>query len=441
MVKKTIYLWYIGFFLWFIPQSSRAETSWEQVVPIADKQWKRSVPKDRFAREICYLLRMNNKYVLNTWYRDLKGFSKQQGEYFDFGGRTEHFIRPVAHNVFTLAVCFRLRVYDPEITGISETDAMNMTQKLIRSVAYRHLANSGKGGWGRQWQSALWAAQIAEAAWFLWDDLPSGTRELVCRMMVDEADRFLDYKVPYYRDAQGKELTKGDTKAEENAWNSNILTIAMAMMPNHAHYQAWMQKNIELQISAYAAPDDLTRKDRVDGFVLNQILKGSNLNPDGTVTNHQRIHPDYMVAIMHNATNVWLYRLANQKELEASLFNGQRVYYALTDQLFQGKTMYQPTEKGKASPFLFFPEGNDWGEGRQANYWLMDVMAHLFGWDKKSTVKAIAWAKVRNKKMIEMISRDTTGQYYQAKSEDRFASREEWFGSHIAWGYLGWWLK
>lgn len=61
-------------------------------------------------------------------------------------------------------------------------------------------------------------------------------------MMVHEADRFLNYKVPYYRDITGKILSKGDTRAEENAWNSNILTIATAMMPEHNHYDGWMRK-------------------------------------------------------------------------------------------------------------------------------------------------------------------------------------------------------
>ena len=43
--------------------------------------------------------------------------------------------------------------------------------------------------------------------------------------------------------------------------------------------------------------------------------------------------------------------------------------------------------------------------------------------------------------MIQMINRGNTGAYYQTPQEDRFDTREEWFGWHIAFGYLGWWLK
>lgn len=424
-----------------LPWVARADSLTDLVVPISEKRWERGNTAGQFSRDIHFLLRLNNKYALNTWYRDLKGFPEQDGKYLDFGGNTEHFIRPVAHNVFSLAVALKLGVYSPKVTGISVREAEEIVLRLLGSVAWRHTANMGKGGWGYQWQSALWAAQVAEAAWILWDRLPEESRELVCRMMVSEAERFVDYKVPYFRDLEGKVLIKGDTKAEENAWNSNILAVSMAMMPGHPHYQLWRNKCIELQLSAYAAPDDLRRRDTIDGYVLCEVLKGSNLNMDGTAVNHDRIHPDYMVAIMHNATNVWLFRLAGQQETESSLFNGVRVYDALTELDFNGKTIFCRNAKGKASSLVYFPEGNDWGEGRQENYWLMDVLAHLFHWDVHSTVKGLDWAKARNKKMIEMISRNNTGQFYQSETENSFKTREEWFGAHLAWGCLGWWLQ
>lgn len=412
----------------------------KQVHPISAEIWNRPSPKGKVSDDMKYMLRQNNKYTLNKWSREIKRFREQIGEYFDFGGKTEHFIRPVSHHIFTLALCLKLHVYDSAVTHVSEEKASEFVIKLIRSVAYRHKSNIGEEGWGDQWQSALWASQIAEGAWFIWNELSASDQELVCRMMVHEADRFLNYKVPYYRDITGKILSKGDTKAEENAWNSNILTIATAMMPEHNHYDGWMRKNIELQLSAYAMPEDVEKTTVIDGVQLNKILKGSNMNSDGTVINHNIMHPDYMSAFMHNAINVWIYELAGKKVLQSSLYNGDIVYHALTERLFNGRTMYQKTPDGKASPLIYFPEGNDWGGQRQANYWLMDIMASLFGWDRGSSVKAIEWATARNKEMISMLDRDTTGQYYQDIKEDKFPSREEWFGSHIAWGYLGWWL-
>lgn len=410
------------------------------VVPIPSNTWSAPPLQGQFADEIRFMILQNNKYTLNKWYNETKHYLSQTQPYIDFGGTTEHIIRPAAHNAFTLVVSLQLHVYDASVTNVPEKQAWDITQRLIRSLAFRHKANSPEGGWGDQWQSALWASQVAQAAWLIWDKLPDRDRELVSRMVVHEADRFNNYTVPYYRDLDGNILSKGDTKAEENAWNSNVLAIATAMMPSHKHYDQWIQKLIELQLSAHATPEDTKKTTLVDGVSLQQVLNGSNLNSDGTVVNHDIIHPDYMSTFMHNVINGWMYKLGGKEVLQSSLYNGKLVYDALSQREYNGKTMYVKTDNGKASSSIYFPQGNDWGGKRQANYWLMDIIAHLYGWDHDASIKAINWAAVRNTEMLSMLNRDTTGQYYQAQSEDKFPSREAWFGSHIAWGYLGLWL-
>lgn len=96
---------------------------------------------------------------------------------------------------------------------------------------------------------------------------------------------------------------------------------------------------------------------------------------------------------MHNTLNAWIFGLADKKAPEASRMNGKKVYYALTEHEFvPGKTMYVRGEQGEATCRMFFPEGNDWGTGRQDGYWLMDILAYSFGWDKASSVKAMEWA-------------------------------------------------
>ena len=293
----------------------------ELVVPISPDKWKRPAPKGTFSDEMRYMLRLNNRYTLNKWYKEIKHFQDQTGEYFDFGGKTEHFIRPAAHHALTLGICLKTGVYDPSVSYVSEQEATKTTVQLIRSIAYRHKANIGRGGWGDQWQSALWAARAAHAAWILWDELSASDQELVCRMTVHEADRFLDYKVPYYRDLAGNILSEGDTKAEENGWNSNILAVATVMMPGHSHYKGWMRKLVELQLSAYAMPEDTRKAIAVDGMVLNKVLNGSNMNSEGTVINHKIMHPDYMSAFMLNTINAWTYELAGKECLQSSLYN------------------------------------------------------------------------------------------------------------------------
>ena len=414
----------------------------ERVKPIQEKMWEKPHPTDQFSQDIRYLLMRSCQYLTGAWWTDKKHFDKQEAQdYLDFGGTIEKYIRPIGHAGFTLAFALKSGIYDETIAKTPAEEAKRKTVRLISSMAHRHMANSGKEGWGNLWQSALWAAQGAEAAWIMWDELDTKTRQEVCNMLVFEADRFIDYEVPYYQDATGKILFPGDTKAEENAWNSNITTIAMLMLPDHPHYNLWEAKNYELQLSAYAAPDDRQMTRKIDGRRPCDILKGSNINMDGTVVNHRITHPDYMTAIMHNTTNGWLHILARQPELEASSFNGERVYKALTVNKYNGKTMFLADEQGHATSQVYFPEGNDWGNSRQANYWLMDMMAHLYGWDNGVTPSALDFAKARTATMIQMINRGNTGAYYQTPQEDRFDTREEWFGWHIAFGYMGWWLK
>lgn len=410
--------------------------------PVIPPDWKRfnlNLLDGKFETELRALLLSANKFALNTWYNECKKFDKQTGEYLDFGGRAEAQIRPVSHQVFALAVSIKWNVYDPAVTGVPREEAVRRTLRMITSLCHHHKAVSGKPGWGDAWQSALWASQTALAGWFLWEELDTSSRNELVRMLEHEADRFLNYKVPYYKDNSGKIITPGDSKAEENAWNSTILVAANVMMPGHPHWKQWNDKAIELQLSSYAAPEDHLKTDTWNGFPFHH-LNGSNMEPDGTVINHNIIHPDYMTAIMGSATNAWIYPLGGMKSPLSSLFNGDRVYPAMTDlKIKDGKTMYI-SEEGKATPHMFFPQGNDWGYGRQANYWLMDVMADLFHWDKNSTIKGKEWAAVRNKKMLDMQGRSTTGQYYQSPAEDKFPSREEWISYHLAFGYLGQWV-
>ena len=436
---KKVIVWSVVFFLSFRVYAGE----WRELVrPVPWEKWNLSPLKGEFEEEVLLIFRNANKYAVNDWYHKVKKFSAQKKKYLDFGGVTEPYIRPVAHEAFALAVALKLNVYDPGITGVSQEKAEEMVVHLINSLAYRHRANQTGKAWGNQWQSALWAAQVATTGWMFWDRLAPGDQENLCRMMVYEADRFLETTIPYYKDRTGKVIYKGDSKAEENAWNSNILTIAAVMMPAHEHRQAWLRKALEFQISAYAAPSDMQSKRKINGIALNTFLQGSNIEENGAVINHGIIHADYMCAIMHNALNAWMFGLAGEKAPEASMMNGEKVYSALTEYPFApGKTIYVKGEQGEATCRMFFPEGNDWGTGRQDGYWLMDVLAYCFHWDEASSVKAIDWAAARNQKMLEMQARHPDGRSYGGKSENSFASREEWFAAQIAFGYLGLWEK
>ena len=442
-----------------------------RVRQISPRVWKRPLPTDSVSRMLQSLLEECIRYSLTTWRCEVKHFDRADSAalpYYPLAGRQEKIVRPLSHEAFLLALALRWGLCNESITGQSEAETLKFATKLIASICHAHKActPSSPKSWGGQWQSALWAAQVAEAAWFLWDKLGTDAQRDVLRMVIYEADRFNHYRVPYYRDRDGHILFPGDTKAEENAWNSNILSVACLMLPHHPHQQLWDFKNRELQISAYSRPSDLVKKEKIDGLRLDTLLKGSNMNEDGTVINHNRLHPDYMVAFMHNATNAWLYRMAAQRPLESSTFNGWVVYSCLTSQPFgpDCRTIYTRDSLGRATSEMYFPEGNDWGTGRQANYFLMDVLAHCFGMDKQAsalspsapaakdgkpstaapqqpTVTAYDWALSRCNTMVQKMKQSATGRYFSSKSENSFDSAEEFFAAQLAWAYLGLWLQ
>lgn len=385
------------------------------------------------------LIKNGVKFFVNDWYNEVKKFSAQTGRYLNFNGRHEHSVRPIAHAAFSLGVALRFGLYDEAVTGVPVNVARDIAIRLISSLAYRHKATSGdKEGWGKEWQSAWWAQQAAFAAWLLWDDIDATTRDQIYAMTVYEANRFLDYKIPYYKDRTGKIIFKGDSKSEENAWNSDLLVLATVMFPNHPNADRWHRMALELQLSAYASPSDLNNTTVVNGIRLCDFLQGSNMEEDGTIVNHGIVHVDYTVAFMQNAINVLPYALTDRKAYRASLFNGDRIYDALNHRDFNGHTMYVRGANGEATCEIFFPQGNDWGTFKQVNCWLMDVIAHVCGLDKGMNPAASDWMRVRGERMLATQARNANGSYYR-DGEEGFPSREEWLTAQLAFGYLFQW--
>lgn len=417
-----------------------------EVVPINWDKFNTDILKGELAEGIIYLLNNGTKYIVNDWY-DNRGFRSQgDREYLNLGGNGEHNIRPVSEMARTLALTIKLNVYNEGYTGVSEDDATAMAVKLIKSLAKAHLANT-QGGWGNAWQSAFWTADIAHAAWLLWDEFSNEDKVIIQNCIVHEADRFINYESPYYMDRNGNINFVGDSKAEENSWNSNILSVVCAMMPNHENYNAWMHKNVELMISAFAVPDDINSDRIVSGYMLRDLLDGSNVNPDGTVVNHNIIHPDYQSTLAQNLLNATVLATSNVKIPEACLFNSDIIYKSFVDldvgslnEKLKGEYIYKRKD-GKASHEIVYPNGTDWGTDRQINFFLMDVYAYVLGFDKDCSLKGYDFAIARIPVMKAMQDRNSNGQYYVNGDSDRYQSREEWVMWHASAAYYALWAS
>ncbi|MCR8667997.1 hypothetical protein NO995_09915 [Aestuariibaculum sp. M13] len=392
------------------------------------------------------ILLNSNKYALTTWWEN-RGFSETPiNNYLDLKGITEHKIRPVAAQAEALAGSLRMGLYNSEITGISEGEAQAKTVQLIKSLAHTHQSNFEEG-WGRKWQSALWAGYTGFAAWMMWDKLDEQTQLEVLNMIYNECDWVMNNKdsksIKTYRDLTGVIISPGDTGAEENAWDSLILSVACAMMPENPNYDTWMNKMIFLNLNALARPLDLNLNKKYNGKPLNEWLVGTNINDDGTIVNHHFIHPDYMTSPFE-FNPIRFFSLAQTPAPKALKRHLDLVYKAFTELHFQegdsitGGQVKSPggTIFKEDTNTIFYPLGTDWGEGRRMNFVSFCSTVGTFANNRKIKEDASMWILKYGQLALDMQSRFNDGHTYTDKSEDSYPSREEWVADKALTAYL-----
>jgi len=347
---------------------------------------------------------------------------------------SEQAILPSCYACRVLSSALHYGIYDSKITGVSQEEAVKKTKLLIRSLTMYHCSNSNNG-WGNCWQGALWAEMLGMSALFMKDYLSANDWTMVCNMIRSECNYVIDVAgVQVYRDRNGDIIygRDGDSQAETLAWNATILALAIATLPNDDNKEVWTKAFIELNITSMARPSDILQNTVVDGFNLYD-LKGTNINEDGTVTNHGKLHIDYMASPIESFAESYIvlkkWTDYNQ-HFNCLIFNVDVVYKALVELDLgtfepskEGHHFYERSEDGEATPITNMPEPNEWGSNRQANYYLVDKYVSLLGADSSlpEKLKADKFAHCRLMKIVEMMKRDTSGKIYQ-DGEENFAS-------------------
>ncbi len=269
------------------------------------------------------------------------------------GGSSEGEIRPNTHAAFGFAMLGR--VFD-------DSQAKDKSIAILRFVLPTH----GAGGmkcvdgkqWHNQWQSAYWATSAGRAAWLIWDDLDPHLRWLAARMICDEADRFIDAKPPMQ--------IERDTKAEENAWDSEVIALAFNMFPRHPHHERYRDAAIRWQISSFVTSRDAKSDQLIDGKPLKDWLTGANLYDDFTLENHDRVHPDYMGTTRIILYQKLMYDWAGNPPPQSLRYNLDRVYAV-------SKKLALPDGN------FIYPNGQDWQIHRNADWFdLHSFMATQF---------------------------------------------------------------
>jgi hypothetical protein len=145
--------------------------------------------------------------------------------------------------------------------------------------------------WGFGWQSALWTGSLGFAAALLQDRLPPELVDACRRVVAAEADRLVDVPpVSGY---------VADSKAEENAWNSNVLALAAAWMPDAPGADRWLRAAKSYLANTYTVAD--TRNDPLADWITTVTL-----HPDFTCENHGFFHPSYQMVSGMSKGDSWL---------------------------------------------------------------------------------------------------------------------------------------
>jgi hypothetical protein len=327
----------------------------------------------------------------------------------------ENYIRPNTTFVADLAFVLHFGNFDEKIIGASkdkilETELIPMLRYLIRTHKTGDLKTSDGKSWGNAWQSAHWAAAFGNAAWWSWDRLPNDIREGARRVVTYEADR-IERTIPPHQNVS-------DSKSEENAWNSQVLSAAILLMPNDTRRTKWEEALQKWCMSSYLRPLDEKNESIVDGQTVAKQYTGANIYNDFSLENHDFVHPDYMGAWIMNAGNELDYLLTKRKPFEASLFNLPQIYNL--------QKRFLLPDGGYC-----YPSGQDWAIFRNADW----MPCHATALARFNDSDALYQLHNAIEAAQKMQARNSDGAIY-APGENYFASSQPHLGYWITQAWL-----
>lgn len=280
----------------------------------------------------------------------------------------EHWIRPNTGTVEALCFLYRFGPYDEKIVGLSRQELLRQAiVPMIRYLTETHVTGSRPTGdgkpWGDAWQSAHWAQMLGRGAWWVFDNLPQELQVAVRRVVRHEAERIANSNPP--------SQLKGDTKAEENAWNAQILSVAILLMPHDERVPEWNRQFQRWTMSAFLRPADKNCTTTVDGRPVAEQFTGANIFDDFTLENHGFVHPDYMGAFTLSLGCATDFRMTGRKEPESLYWNVAGIYENLK--------WFMLPDMG-----FVYPSGQDWTIFRQPAWITRHLLMFVYGRDPEA---------------------------------------------------------
>lgn len=323
------------------------------------------VSEEDMQADLLQMLAKSMQYAKNIWYDCQAPNSKNEAcGYFkanSAGQNNEDGVRTNAD--FSMICAFVYKYGQGKVTlpeGITWDKVKDMAVKSLVFGYSTHKANkfkitSNNAYWGsvsnadHVWESSLWATSLAFASHFLADELSEAQKEYIYNMIKAECNYELQRSIPTGYN--------GDTKAEENGWETNILSCALGLYPNDALAPQWFNKLREFAINCYSQTDDANDNTIIDPEydqkTVKDLYKGQNLYDDFTLQNHNYFHTSYQNVVIQELGESYLalklFQGENPKwQTNALMHNNQEVMDNVLCQL------------ALADGELAMPNGNDW---------------------------------------------------------------------------------
>lgn len=233
-------------------------------------------------------------YGERGWHANYAG--KPDVGYFGDPSHGELGMRAMGNYVFVTALLATDPAYDPRPSGVSRSTVLARARACLAYMTRAHVTGDLKCAdgrpWGNEWQSAWWTAKMAAGARLLWEKLTEQEHAAVERVVVYEADRHLKRVPP--------SGLSGNTRSEENAWDTEIMAWAIGLFPKHPNAAAWRTKLIEFYMNSLSAPQDKNDPRIIDGKPFKEWVVSANIHDDFTIENHGAYHFCYMACPLHS---------------------------------------------------------------------------------------------------------------------------------------------
>ncbi len=316
-------------------------------------------------QDLLQMLANSMTYARNIWYNcqapNDKGEACGYFQAHSAGQNNEDGVRTNAD--FSMICAFLCKYGQGKVTlpdGITWETVKDMAMKSLVFGYSTHKANkfkitSNNAYWGSVstsdcvWESSLWAMSLAYASYFLQDELSDAQKDYIYNMIKAECNYELQRSIPTG--------FSGDTKAEENGWEANILACALGLYPDDALAPQWFARLRQFAINCYSHVDDAHDATVIDPDYDDQTVQdlyiGKNLYDDYTLQNHNYFHTSYQNVVMQEL---------GESYLALHLFQGENPKWKTNALMHNNQEVMDEVlcRLALADGELAMPNGNDW---------------------------------------------------------------------------------